>query len=182
MNENAWILIKSSLQFVPNAPIYTIPALVQIMAWHRPGDEPLSEPITVRSSMHICITGLTHWGRVRHICVGNLTIIGSDNGLSPGRRQAITWTNVHILLIGPIGTNFSEVLIEIHTFSSKQIHLKISSGKWRPFCLGLNVLSQWCLGCWIPLKLLFCKLFHSDLLLWKDKCKLWVRSRQSSAN
>ena len=84
---------------------------------------------------------LTHWGRVTHICVGNLTIIGSDNGLSPGRRQAITWTNVGILLIGPLGTNFSEMLIEIHTFSFKKIHLKMSSGKWRPFCLGLNVLT-----------------------------------------
>ena len=41
------------------------------------------------------------WGRVTYICVGNQTIIGSDNGLSPGRRQAITWTNVAILLIGP---------------------------------------------------------------------------------
>ena len=59
---------------------------------------------------------LTHWGRVTHICVGNLTIIGSDNGLSPGRRQAITWTNVGILLIGPLGTNFSEILIETRTF------------------------------------------------------------------
>ena len=83
---------------------------------------------------------LTHWGRVTHICVGNLTIIGSDNGLSPGRRLAITWTNVGILLIGPLGTNFSEMLIEIHTFSFKKIHLKMSSGKWQPFCLGLNVL------------------------------------------
>ena len=83
---------------------------------------------------------LTHWGQVTHICVGNLTIIGSDNGLSPGRRQAITWTNVGILLIGPLGTNFSEMLIEIHTFSFKKIHLKMSSGKWRPFCLSLNVL------------------------------------------
>ena len=81
---------------------------------------------------------LTHWGRVMHICVGNLTIIGSDNGLSPGRRQAITWTNVGILLIGPIGINFSEMLMEIHTFWFKKIHLKMS-GKWRPFCLGLNV-------------------------------------------
>ena len=74
------------------------------------------------------------------VCVGNLTIIGSDNGLSPGRRQAITWTNVGILLIGPLGTNFSEMLIKIHTFSFEKIHLKMSSGKWRPFCLGLNVL------------------------------------------
>ena len=85
---------------------------------------------------------LTHWGRVTHICVGNLTIIGSDNGLSPGRRQAITFTNVWKLLIGPLGINFSEILIKIHTFSFKKIHLKMSSGKWRPSCLGLNVLRQ----------------------------------------
>ena len=84
---------------------------------------------------------LTHWGRVTHICVGNLTIIGSDNGLSPGRRQTITWTNVGILLIGPLGTNFSEMLIEIHTFSFKKIYSKMSSGKWRLFCRGLNVLN-----------------------------------------
>ena len=83
---------------------------------------------------------LTHWGRVTHICVGNLTIIGPDNGLSPGRRQAIIWTNAGILLIGPGGTNFSEILIGIHTFSFKKINLKMSSGKWRPSCLGLNVL------------------------------------------
>ena len=88
-----------------------------------------------------CLQLLTHWGRVTHICVGNLSIIGSDNGLSPSRRQAIIWTNVGILLIGPIGTNFSEMLIEIHTFSFKKIHLKKSPGKWRPFCLGLNVLN-----------------------------------------
>ena len=45
-----------------------------------------------------------------HICFVNLTIIGSDHGLSPGRRQAITWSNVGILLIGTRGTNFSEML------------------------------------------------------------------------
>ena len=86
----------------------------------------------------------THWGRVTHICVSKLTIIGSDNGMSPGRRQAIIWTNAGILLIGPPGTNFSEILIEIHTFSFKKMHLKMSSGKWRPFCLGLNVLRRLC--------------------------------------
>ena len=53
---------------------------------------------------------LTHWGRVTHICVSKLTIIGSDNGLSPGRRQAIIWTNAGILLIRTLGTNFSEIL------------------------------------------------------------------------
>ena len=84
---------------------------------------------------------LIHWGRVTHICVSDLTIIGSDNGLSPGRRQAIIWTNAGILLIGPLGTNFSEIVIEILKFSFKKMRLKGSSAKWRPFCLGLNVLS-----------------------------------------
>ena len=84
---------------------------------------------------------LTHWGRVTHICVDKLTIIGSDKGLSPGRRQAIIWTNAGILLIGPLGTNFSEILIVIETFSFKKKHLKMLSGKCRPFCLGLNVLN-----------------------------------------
>ena len=52
---------------------------------------------------------LTHWGRVTHICVSRLTITGSDNGLSPGRRQAIISNNARILLIGLLGTNFSEI-------------------------------------------------------------------------
>ena len=77
-----------------------------------------------------------------HICVSNLTTTGSVNGLSPGRHQAITWTNAGILLIGPLGTNFSEILIRIPTFSFKKMRLKISSARWRPFCLGLNVLNE----------------------------------------
>ena len=84
----------------------------------------------------------THWGRVTHICVSKLTIIGSDNGLSPGRRQAIIWTSAGILLIRTLGTNFSEMLSEIHAFWLKKMHLKMSSAKWRPFYLGLNVLTQ----------------------------------------
>ena len=79
------------------------------------------------------IVTLTHWGRVTHICVSDLTIIGSDNGLSPGRQQAIIWTNAGILLIGPLGTNLSETTIDIHTFSLQKMHPEISSGKWRPF-------------------------------------------------
>ena len=61
--------------------------------------------------------------------------------LSPIRRLSIIWTNAKILLIGPLGTYFGETLIEIHTFSFKKMHLKLSSAKWRPFCLGLNVLT-----------------------------------------
>ena len=85
---------------------------------------------------------LTHWGRVTHICVGKITIIVSDNGLSPGRRQAIIRTNAGLLLIGPLGTNFSEILIAILTFSCKKMRLKVSSAKRRTFCLGLNVLTR----------------------------------------
>ena len=83
-----------------------------------------------------------------HICVSKLTIIGSDNGLSPDRCQAIIWTNPGILLIGHLGTNFSEISIEILTFSFKKMRLKVSSAKRWPFCLGLNVLiimPQWVL-------------------------------------
>ena len=69
---------------------------------------------------------VTHWGWVRHICVSKLTIIDSDNGLSPGRRQAIIWTNFEILLIGPSETNISEISIKIYTFPFKK-----SIGKWR---------------------------------------------------
>ena len=89
----------------------------------------------------LSLNELTHWGRVTHICVGKQTIIGSDNGLSPGRRQAIIWTNDGILLIGPLGTNFSEISIKILTFSFTKMRLKVSSAKWRPFCFCISVLT-----------------------------------------
>ena len=74
-----------------------------------------------------------------YICVSCLTIIGSDNGLSPGRPQGIIGTNAGIML-RPIGTNFNEILIDIRTFSFKKLHFKMSSGKWgsilsRPQCI-----------------------------------------------
>ena len=63
------------------------------------------------------------------------TVIGSHNGVLPG------WANAGILLMEPLGTNHSEMIMEIHTFSFKKMHLKIPSGKCRPFCLGLNVIT-----------------------------------------
>ena len=81
-----------------------------------------------------------------HMCVGKLTIIGTDNGLSPGRRQAIIWTNAGYLLIWPLGTYFNEILNGIQTFSFKKMHSKMLSAKWGPFCLGLNVLTHGRLG------------------------------------
>ena len=56
LNENVWTSINISLKFVPRGPINNIPTLVQVMAWRRPGDKPLSEPMVVRLQMHICVT------------------------------------------------------------------------------------------------------------------------------
>ena len=117
------------------------------------------------------VVSLTHWGRVMHICIGKLTIIGSDNGLLPGRPQAIIWTNAGILLIGPLETNFSEILIEIHTFTFKKMHLKMASVKWHPFCLGLNVLKGWVhiflnIEVGINHSAIYCRLPLSILLYW----------------
>ena len=112
------------------------------MAWCEPAPSHYLNQSWPSSSLHICGTRgdeLTHWGQVTHICVVKLTTLGSDNGLSPGRRQAIIRTNAGILLIRTLGTNFSEILSEIHAFSFKKMHLKMASAKWRPFCLGLNV-------------------------------------------
>ena len=95
-----------------------------LMIWHR-----------------LLTPALTHWGRVTHICVSRLTITGSDNGLAPGRRQAIIWTNAGILLIGPLETNFSEISIEIKIFSLTNLRLKVLSAKVtailsRPQCVN----------------------------------------------
>ena len=103
---------------------------------------------------------LTHWGRVTHICVRKLTVIGSDNGLSPGRRQAIIWSNTGILLIWPLGINFNDVLIEIYIFSFKKMHLKLSSAKWHPCCLGLNVLNT--VTSWVCAEVMTHVLFSVD--------------------
>ena len=84
----------------------------------------------------------THWGRVTRICVSTLTIIGSDNGLSPGRRQAIIWTSAGILLTGPLGPTFSDNLIDIGIFSFQEMYMKRSSGKLRPFCLVITLLMR----------------------------------------
>ena len=101
--------------------------------------------VNITSPTVLPYSHFTHWGRVTHICVGNLTIIGPENGFSPGWRQAIIWTNAGILLIGPLGTKFSEILIGIQTFSFEKMHQKMSSAKWRPFCLGLNESIQQCM-------------------------------------
>ena len=68
--------------------------------------------------------------------------MGSDNGLSPIWRQAIIYTNDGSLSIGPLGTNFTEILIKILNSSFTKMHLKISSAKWRPFYPGGDELTE----------------------------------------
>ena len=73
----------------------------------------------------------------------NRVSIGSDNGLSPIRCQAIIWTSAGLLSTGHLGTNFSEILAKIQNFSFTKMHLKISSANRRPFCPGGDEL-RWC--------------------------------------
>ena len=116
---------------------------------------------------------LTHWGRVTHICVSKITIIGSDNGLSPDRRQSIIWTNAGLLSIGPLRTYFNENWIKIQKFSFKKMHMKMSSAKWRPSCLGLNVLT-------LTLRVLNClKVVKDMLIFW---ILFWNRLHPSRLN
>ena len=71
-----------------------------------------------------------------------LTTVGSGNGLSPARHQAIIRTNAEILLFRNKWINFAS---EIYAFLFKKMHLKVSSAKWWQFCLGLNVFTQLCM-------------------------------------
>ena len=84
-----------------------------------------------------------------HIFVSDLTIIGSDNGLLRGQRQAIIWTNDGILLVGPLGTHFSEILVTILIFSFKKMHLKVLSAEWQLFCLNVLIHCDHVMYIWV---------------------------------
>ena len=132
-----------------------------------------------------------------YICVSNLTVIGSDNGLSPGLHQAIIWTNNVILWIRSLGTNFSEILIEFLTFWFKKMRLNVSSVKWRPFCLGLNVLRAqlieympefpvWCnylsmtkTPAYDNAIICRCTLVYSVVLIWQSKDQLLIHNQDT---
>ena len=100
---------------------------MRLPLWYRENPDEYDQLISINSSPHL----------VPHICriyaSVNRVSIGSDNGLSPIRRQAIIWTNAGLLLIGLLGTNFNEILIKLQNFSFTRLHLKISSAKWWPF-------------------------------------------------
>ena len=124
---------ETSMLRVSNTEKFSMPWRHLISSWTKlaSNQHMLRLPHWDPGPIYSCV--LNHWGRVTHICVSKRTINGSNNGLSPDRRQAIIWTNAGILLIRTLGTNFSEILSEIHAFSFKKRHLKMSSAKWRPF-------------------------------------------------
>ena len=79
---------------------------------------------------------------LRHICVGDLVTIGLDNGLSPGRRQAIIWIYAVIVLIGLFGNKLQWNLIWNRKFPFKKMHLGMSAAKRWPFWLSFNGLTK----------------------------------------
>ena len=88
--------------------------------------------------------------------------IGLDNGLPPNRHQAITWTSTHLLSIGPLRTNFSEIQIKLQNFSFKKMHLNMLSLNWQPFCAGGDELKR---------------TWHIILkIVWRDKNSLRYKS------
>ena len=89
------------------------------------------------SSLRFEASNLTHWGRMTHICVNELTIIGLDNGLSPGRRQAIIWNNAGLLLIEPLGTNLNRHSnIFIHENALEHVVCEMASTLSRSQCVN----------------------------------------------
>ena len=117
LNENVWIPIKISLKFVPKGPINNIPAMVQIMAWRRPGDKPLSEPMVVSLPMHICVTR-PQWVKTlrlgdTYMCQWVGVITDSVNGLSP---------------------NWSLVIADLLSINSLAPNLLLLIGVFKSFC------------------------------------------------
>ena len=78
---------------------------------------------------------LTHWGRVTYICVGKLTIIGSDNSLSPERHQAIIWTNAGNKLLWNFNRNWN-IFIEENTFENVVCEMLFISSQ--PQCVKVD--------------------------------------------
>ena len=121
---------------------------------------------------------LTHWGRVMHICISQLTTIGSDNGVLPIRRQANIWTNAEILLTWTLGTNFIEILIAILTFSLKKMRWE-----WRLWN-GSHFVSASMCSVAIPTEIyymcvLFCSSYCSSLVDQDPYLLMWINFKSA---
>ena len=124
------------------------PCIVRIYAWF------IMHCRNHHSDSHANHVITNHWGQATHIYVSKLTIIGSDNGLMPGRCQAIIWTNAGILLIGPLEIKLNEIVIEIHTFSFKKMHLNCHLENGGHFVLAqcvntLSAMRLYLIGIWM---------------------------------
>ena len=106
-NQNIWVSVEISLKFAPKGPINNIPALVQILAWRRPGDKPLSEPMIVSLLTHICVTQPqwvkeikngcpVHCGDYRHLRVLPLVCPGMSLRLVRAKHIPALISTMHI--------------------------------------------------------------------------------------
>ena len=128
LNENVWISLKIPLKFFPKGPINNIPALVQIMAWRRPGNKPLCEPMLVFVPMHICVTQ-PQWVNTCGLPLYN-TANFQENTYDHDDRHSIAllggqdfrvWCNWPALCAGLLCCNFFDILTPVpyhHFFSS----------------------------------------------------------------
>ena len=115
-------------------------------------------------------TSLTHWGRVTHRCISKLNTIDSDNGLSPGRRQAIIWTNAGTLLIGPLGKNpLENVVVKLTAILSRPQCVKSASHKYHTtnYISLVDWGNGWCLVvCPFRTRVVLYRTFGRDYCVW----------------
>ena len=140
-NENEWISLRISLTFVPKGPINNIPALVQVMAWRCPGDKPLSEPMVVSLSTHICVTR-PQWVKA------NVDAKQATSHCLNKRKPIST------MLYGATRPHW--VKGEIHQIDTQIFKSEFFLNRVKIQCIFLysdNTLRQWrmiCHGCWSP--------------------------------
>ena len=129
VNENIWIPIKISLKFVPKGSINNIPALVQIMAWRRPGDKPLSEPMMVSLTTHICVT------RPQWVNIGLSRIL--HHWHTSGKYKMKMQMSIHkcrwktLNFSSILAQNYKQFLSSLaHQFTSLLVHQDITQPQW----------------------------------------------------
>ena len=122
VNANVRISIKISLKLVPKGPIYNIPALVQIMAWRRPGDKPLFEPMIISLPTHICVTR-PQWVNLSQILLvhghcgrNHVSISLACTDWGKGLLQAVIWNNFvhfgHMTYYSTLSFNMNELSLK----------------------------------------------------------------------
>ena len=119
INENVWISIKISLKFVPRCPIDNIPALLQIMAWRRSGDKPLSEPMMVSLPTHICVTR-PQWVNIENVCM-------RDAAAAFGKSQSLGLPGSILIALAHSG---SDKVTEVESQSEIVYSMNIKGIHW----------------------------------------------------